>query len=268
MIKRFGYGFLLIAISSTLGCATNDEADSYIGWHCSGDKRSDDWTCEQRMVKNGQVVDEPIKGAEGASTASSKDSREPEQAELVYAGIPSQSWRKQLPTLTNADVTPSVPGKRASNLRALPPRQSEPVSSVVAYPLANDSDSITVSEPAQTDTATVTLISESVTDPGQVAPSSLSGYTLQLGAFKTKEQLQRFISDNSLDNLPVSRIQILFEQDIWHVLTWGKFQTPAEALQAWGQQVADYPKVEPWVRPLSTLQTADSQEEDDEAQES
>lgn len=266
MIRRFGYGFLLIVISSMLGCATNDEEDSYIGWHCSGDKRSDDWTCEQRRVKNGQVVDEPIQDTKTASAVD--DNREQEKAELVYAGIPNQSWRKQLPTLTNARVMTGIPGKHPNNLKALPPRQPEPVSSVVAYPLASDSDSITVSEPVQTDTATVAPINEPVTDQSQVTPSSLSGFTLQLGAFKTREQLQSFISDNSLENLSVSHAQISSDQDIWHVLTWGEFETPAKALHAWDQQEANYPKVEPWVRPLSTLQTAGSPEEDDAAQES
>jgi septal ring-binding cell division protein DamX len=267
VIKCFGYGFLLIAISSTLGCATNEE-DSYIGWHCSGDQRSDDWTCEQQMVKNGQVVDEPINDAEGDLTASSKDTREPEQAEPVYTVIPHQTWRKKLPTLTNADVSPSVPGKRASNLRAMPPRQSEPVSSVVAYPLANDSDSITVSEPEKSEAATVAPISEPVTDSSQAASSSPSGFTLQLGAFKTKEQLESFIGDNSLDRLSVSRTQILFEEDVWHVITWGRFQTHTEALKAWNNQGADFPKVKPWARPLSTLKAAGSQEEADSVQES
>lgn len=266
MIRRFGYGFLLIVISSTLGCATNDDEDSYIGWHCTGDKRSDDWTCEQRRVKNGQVVDEPIQDTKTASAAD--DNRELEKAELVYAGIPNQSWRKQLPTLTNARVMTGVLGKHPNNLKALPPRQPEPVSSVVAYPLASNSDSITVGESVQVDTATVAPINEPVADQSQVTPSSLSGFTLQLGAFKTKEQLQSFISDNSLENLSVSHVQISSDQDTWHVLTWGEFETPAKALQAWDQRGANYPKVEPWVRPLSTLQTAGSSEEDDAAQES
>ncbi len=251
MIRHFGYGFLLIVISSTLGCATNDEEDSYIGWHCSGDKRNNDWTCEQRRVKNGQIVDEPIQDTKTASAVD--DNRESEKTELVYAGIPNQSWRKQLPTLTNAKVMTGIPGERQNNLKALPPRQPEPVSSVVAYPLTSGSDSITASESAQTDTATVVPISDPVTDQGQVTPSTLSGFTLQLGAFKTKEQLQSFISDNSLESLSVSHIQISSDQDIWHVLTWGEFETPAEALQAWDQQVVNYPKIEPWVRPLGSL---------------
>ncbi|MBQ0711494.1 MAG: SPOR domain-containing protein [Porticoccus sp.] len=266
MIKHLGNGFLLLVMLCSLGCATTQDEDSYIGWHCSGDKRSDDWTCEQRKVKNGQVVDEPIQDTKTASAVD--DNREPEKAELVYAGIPNQSWRKQLPTLTNAKVMTGTPGERRSNLKALPPRQPEPVSSVVAYPLASDSDSITVSEPAPRDTATVVPINEPAIDQGQVAPSSLPGFTLQLGAFKTKEQLQSFIGDNRLENLSVSHVQISSEQDIWHVLTWGEFETPAKALQAWDQQVANYPNVAPWVRPLSTLQTAGSPEEGDAAQES
>jgi len=259
VIKLLGNGFLLLAMLCTLGCATTQDEDSYIGWHCSGDKRSDDWTCEQRKVKNGQVVDEPIQDTKTASAVD--DNREPEKAELVYAGIPNQSWRKQLPTLTNARVMTGVPGKHRNNLKALPPRQPEPVSSVVAYPLASDSDSITVSESAQIDTATVAAINEPVTEQDQVTPSSLSGFTLQLGAFKTKEQLQSFISDNSLKNLSVSHVQISSDQAIWHVLTWGEFETPAEALQAWGQHVVNYPKIEPWARPLSSLHGGDTPQE-------
>lgn len=251
MIKHLGNGFLLLVMLCSLGCVTTQDEDSYIGWHCSGDKRSDDWTCEQRRVKNGQVVDEPIQDTKTASAVD--DNREPEKAELVYAGIPNQSWRKQLPTLTNARVMTGIPGKHPNNLKALPPRQPEPVSSVVAYPLASDSDSIAVSESAQTDTATVAPINEPVTDQSQVTPSSLSGFTLQLGAFKTSEQLQSFISDNSLENLSVSHVQLSSDQDIWHVLTWGEFETPAKALHAWDQQEANYPKIEPWVRPLSSL---------------
>ena len=38
------------------------------------------------------------------------------------------------------------------------------------------------------------------------------------------------------------------DDQVWHLLTWGEFETPVEALQAWEQQAVNYPKVEPLVR--------------------
>jgi septal ring-binding cell division protein DamX len=277
VIKHLGNGFLLLVMLCSLGCTTTQDDNAYIGWHCSGDKRSDDWACEQRKVKNGQATDGSIQQIKTASAVG--ENGEPKKGKFVYAGIPNQSWRKQLPTLTNAQVMTGIPGKRPSNLKALPPRQSEPVSSaVVAYPLASDSDSITVGESAPTDEATVapipvapvtvTPINDPVIDQGPVTPSPLPGFTLQLVAFKTQEQLQSFISDNRLDKLSVSQAEVLSGGGTWHVLTWGEFETRAKALQAWEQQGVNYPKIEPWARSLSTLKIVRSQEEVDTTQES
>ena len=256
MIKRLGFGLLLIVISCTFGCATNEEEGSYIGWYCSGDKRSDDWTCQQRTIKDGLPVDDSIAKTKAISAPSSQEGVDPEKEDLVVAGFPSQKWRQQLPTLTNTAVAIDVPGSesRRSNLKKLPPRQPEPVSRVSAYPVSANSEMHAIGEVVEENTETAIVASDKLLESDRAMPSSPSGFTVQLGAFRTESQLKSFIGENHLEDLSVSHVQTKSDDQVWHLLTWGEFETPVEALQAWEQQAVNYPKVEPWVRPLLSRQ--------------
>lgn len=244
----------LAAAFGIVGCASQAEDDSYVGWQCSGGKRSDNWTCEQQEVKDGKPVS-PAVESEKVDVVISTEVNDielepmpkPKQAKLIYVGIPRQQWRESLPTLTAEPVISD--GEEQDTLRRprrLPERQPDPVSLSATAPVKQAPMTGEQKEP---------LSSEA--NPQQAAVTeSNRGFTLQLGAFRTQVQLQAFILDHQLKALPSRQFETHRNDEVWHVITWGQFNTPAEAEQAWAKEALNYPNVQPWVRPLNTLKDA------------
>ncbi len=264
LIRCVRFNLLLITALGLSSCSANKgKDDTYVDWRCSGNKRSDNWSCQPLEIKNGQPVNSGqlvnnsqlvndsgektsvVSATAKAATPAKADATETPKA--VYVQVPRHQWRTQLPTLTAEPVIPdNIEGVgHLRKPRSLPVRQPAPVSL----------DSGERLRPKRNDPAHVveTAQEEKNNDAVQLlAPEP--GFTVQLGAFKTENQLQQFIRDNRLETLQFNHVTTHKDDAVWHLVTWGHFGTPAEARQAWSQREERYPKVESWVRPLGSLQ--------------
>lgn len=248
---KFRYIGLVVWCGLLSACASQDSNDdSYVGWVCDGARNSDNWSCEMQEIRDGQPVlsQAPVKKA--APAAASPDESKELSATKEVAGFPSQDWRKQLPDMTSDPVIPETKnGAIPKTSQKLPPRVAEPFSLGRSERAKNSASSIeqpqvhTISEPAQPLNASDLA-------------GARSGYTLQLGAFADEPQLQAFIVSHQLGGLPVKQFRAFSKQQYWQVLTWGEFNSPEEARGAWQAVSEHYPGVEPWVRSLSSIDSA------------
>lgn len=249
-MKRHYLGLMAAAGLLLSACSSQDgDDDSYVGWVCSGARNSDNWTCEMGEVRAGQPV---VPKAPVKTTAAASPPSDQKQSAAVteIAGFPSQEWRSQLPSLTSEPVLSQTGDSSTPEpIKKLPPRVAEPLAK--ARPELKNSSRPPVEQP----------LVQAVTEPAQplhavdVAGAG-SGYTLQLGAFSDEPQLQAFIASHKLGDLHVRTVRAFSKQQYWQVLTWGKFTSPEEARSAWNAIAERYPGVEPWVRPVSSLDSA------------
>ncbi|TNE75923.1 MAG: hypothetical protein EP334_09410 [Gammaproteobacteria bacterium] len=241
---------LLLGCGLLVACASqNDQDDSYVGWVCNGPRNSDEWSCEMREVKDGQSVVRQVSKREGAEAPS--DSEPGRDPRMEVAGLPSQDWRQQLPSLTSEPVIP--PGDsvvQTARPRALSPRVAEPMP--IGVPAPQQGGPVDAGHPV------VVQVLADTAEPlrAEDVSGARSGYTLQLGAFADVSQLRAFISSHQLNDLAVREFQTVSQQQHWQVLTWGEFESPEEARRAWQQVSERYPGIEPWVRSMSSLDNA------------
>ena len=236
---------LLLGTSLLVACAAQDNQDEpYVGWVCDGPRNSDSWSCVMQGDNGAEIVatKQSQKPAAGAASAPSKTSE--------VAGLPSQDWRKQLPSLTSNPPTQDTSRPQLKPSAKLSPRVAEPVSE--AWPELEKNSRHTMLQP---------VVVQAMTEPTQPVKGvdisgARSGYTLQLGAFADSDQLQSFISSHKLADLPVHQSQTYSRQQLWQVLTWGEFESPEEARNAWHKIAERYPGIEPWVRSVSSLDNA------------
>lgn len=263
-MRCVGFNLLLITALGLSSCSANKgKDDTYVDWRCSGSKRSDNWSCQPLEIKNGQPVnngqlvnnsgEKTNVASATAKAATPATAGATETPKAVYVQVSRHQWRTQLPTLT---VEPVIPDNiesagRPRKPRSLPVRQPDPVSLDRDERLRPSNDPAHVVETAQ---------EEKTNDAVQLlAPEP--GFTVQLGAFKSENQLQQFIRDNRLETLQFNHFTMHKDDVVWHLVTWGQFGTPAEARQAWSQREERYPKVESWIRPLGSLQNNGSPRE-------
>ncbi len=258
-MRYIGFNLLLMTTLGLSGCSVNKgHDDTYVDWHCSGSKRSDHWSCQPLEIKNGEPVKNSVEEAKVIAAAdkasASAKAGTTETPKVVYVQVSRHEWRTQLPSLTAAPVIPdNIEGAdRLRKPRSLPVRQPDTVlfdRGEAPRPKLNGSALIV--EKAR---------EEKANDAVQLLAPEL-GFTVQLGAFKTENQLQQFIRDNRLETLQFSHFTTRKDDVVWHLVTWGRFGTPAEARQAWNQRADSYPKVESWIRPLGSLQNNGSPRE-------
>lgn len=86
------------------------------------------------------------------------------------------------------------------------------------------------------------------------------GYTLQLLGSYNKADVVKFMNANGLEN-QTAFYQTKFHGKDWYVLVYGHYQTASEAKAAIAQLPADLQKQKPWVKPMSSVQTAIAQTE-------
>lgn len=240
----------LVMLGSLLAaCASQQEDDSYTSWVCTGQKNSANWSCEMREFRDGQMVAVAPPVQEKAAPAVAQK-EQPSDPIMEVAGFPSQQWRQQLPSLTNEPVL--APGENASEIKvnkARPPRVAEPIPT--AWQTTAKPTSSAVDQPV-----VHTIADDSQPIRASDVTGARSGYTMQLGAFSDEPQLQAFVAAHSLANLPVRQFRSFSKEKYWQVLTWGEFESPDEARNAWNAIAKQYPGVEPWVRAVSSLDNA------------
>ena len=248
---KFRYISLVVWGSLLSACASQDSSeDSYVGWVCNGARNSDNWSCEMQEIRDGQpiVQQAPVKRVAPASTPL----EEPKALAVTteVAGFPSQNWRKQLPDMTSDPVISETKNEASpKSSKKLPPRVAEPVA--VGRSERPKSSQSSIEAPQV----------HAIAEAGQPLHAkdlsgARSGYTLQLGAFADTPQLQAFITSHQLGDLPVKQLRAFSKQQYWQVLTWGEFDSPEEARGAWQAISERYPGVEPWVRSLSSIDSA------------
>ncbi|TNF06284.1 MAG: hypothetical protein EP323_05275 [Gammaproteobacteria bacterium] len=248
---KFRYIGLVVWCGLLSACASQDSSDdNYVGWVCNGARNSDNWSCEMQEIRDGQpaVSHAPVKKV--APAAAPPDESKELSAKTEVAGFPSQDWRKQLPDMTSDPVIPAEKsGVIPKTSQKLPARVAEPLTlGRTDRPKSNIS---TIEQPQV----------HAISEPSQPLNASdlagaRSGYTLQLGAFVDEPQLQAFIVSHQLGGLPVKQIRAFSKQQYWQVLTWGEFNSPEEARGAWQAVSERYPGIEPWVRSLSSIDSA------------
>jgi len=250
---KFRYIGLIVWGCLLSACASQDSNDDgYVGWVCNGARNSDNWSCELQEVRDGQPVlrQAPVKAATLA-TVPPEETKEL-VAKTEVAGFPSQDWRKQLPDMTSDPVIAEAKDEaspKTKTSKKLPPRVAEPLTVGRSAPPKNNQSMV--------DKPQVHAISDPVQPlQTQDVAGARSGYTLQLGAFPDEPKLQAFIATHQLSDLPIKQFRAFSKQQYWQVLTWGKFDSPEEARGAWQAISAHYPGIEPWVRSVSSLDSA------------
>ncbi len=248
MMKYRAIG-LLLGSSLLVACAAQSTPDEpYVGWVCDGPRNSDNWSCVMQGDNGAEAVAVASAGRGNTNAAQAQVSTPTKVTQV--AGLPSQDWREQLPSMTAAP--PLQDGSRATvkATAKLSSRVAEPVSE--AWPELEKNSRQAPSQP---------VVVQAIAEPMQPVrgidvSGARSGYTLQLGAFVDSDQLQSFISSHKLADLPVHRSQTYSRKQLWQVLTWGEFASPEEARSAWHEISERYPGIEPWVRSVSSLDNA------------
>ena len=239
---------IVLCSGMLFACSSQDRDDSYVGWVCDGPRNSDDWSCEMREISDGQSVVGKLSEDREADQGDREQSDTGRKTAVV--GLPKQDWRKQLPSLTS-EPAETGDSDRPRRIRSKAPR--------VAEPLSEGWPELQGEEPEPSDEQPVVV--QTVDEPVQPLQSedvsgARSGYTMQLGAFADKTQLDAFVATHHLSNLPVRNYQTFSREKHWQVLTWGEFDSPEAAREAWQRISEQYPDVAPWVRSVSSLDNA------------
>jgi len=222
----------IVLSAQLLGCQavreqTAEESppdDTYIGWYCKGEKKTDTWVCSQRRLRNGEPVDDVVyavkRSSDGDAATVAADS-----AAVADNQDSWQDWKNRLPTLDDTLV--------AGQAGAAP---------------------VPAQKAAATSTAEDTGFSVKV-QPGS-ADDLAGSFTIQLGAFSSIAKRDEFIDQKGLRFLDVQSYEILSRGRSWWILTYGSYHTRDEAIIAWAAISKDYPTVEIWVRSTDSIKNA------------
>ena len=278
-----GFGPVWLFSLLLTACANGSSApeDSYVGWHCSGKKHSDNWRCEQKLMNNGRPVGsieitdgktEPVvsgaviselTAAEGHGNGERSGNDDPA---LLLEQPKKKKWRDQLPDMDaspEADDfidTPRAASPKKPAVREV--RRPEPVLLKGSEFSGSKFKGSEFNGNKLNGSQLTTTGRDNKGNAGkgkQVSPASttamrenLAGYTVQLGAFKEDSQLAQFIAESKLEgsNLQAHVIRT-GDGALRYVLTWGQFATRREAEQQWDLQGRS--DIEIWIRSLKSL---------------
>jgi len=80
-----------------------------------------------------------------------------------------------------------------------------------------------------------------------------AGFTLQLAALPRISDIERFVEENRIQNLPLEKRTIYGKNKTWSVLLLGSYRSIVEAQQAGDELVVQYPQLTYWVRSLQSI---------------
>lgn len=245
------------------GCASSSEL--YWGWHCEGDPRTGEWDCEQRLMRDGQLVDAdtveasliPDRPSEAQMPQQSLQqvasfdelnnpfSEVPDVSDTAPTGkaqpVVVESWREQLPELNEPDIQPKVESRPRIQLTepSTPPPDPEPYK-----PLQLPTAKAPVADPGSVETQS------------QISLAVTTGFTLQLGALANESAVDEFIAEHGLAESTLRRHLIYRDGRPWFAVTVGHFANRAAA-ELQGQQLQQqHPAIDYWVRSMASLQKA------------
>ncbi len=238
--------------------ATAPPNDTYIGWYCKGEKKTDSWICSQRRLRNGEPVDDVVYAVKRSSDTTAKASGQSSGTTAAPEGS-WEDWKNKLPTLDDTLVA----GAAANSEKAREGTETEKSEQRPQPVPAFDSwanDNATDSQSATDNTATNQAAATEPSFSARVQPGSgdeLSGsFTIQLGAFSSKAKRDDFIDQKGLNNLPLKSFKITSRGRNWWILTYGDYKTRDEAIIAWASVSKKYPPLEIWVRSSESLKKA------------
>ena len=76
------------------------------------------------------------------------------------------------------------------------------------------------------------------------------GYTVQIGAFNSAEDAERFLEQHGLLHLDITRGRYEKDGRRWHVLSYGVFADVRSAEQGWAATAKNAADLEVWIRNL------------------
>ncbi|WIO74044.1 SPOR domain-containing protein [Porticoccaceae bacterium LTM1] len=251
-----------LALSTTIllltGCANSNEL--YWGWHCEGDPRTGEWDCEQRLMRDGQLVDAselaadqiPPRPADSqpllpeAQAANIDGTGESVQEEtvpsLTVTPVMVESWREQLPQLNQTQDKPKVqdrPRVRISDITS-PPPDPEPYESLQLQPTK------------------VPVLTQEKLLPDSSSGFTSSGFTLQLAALANESAVEKFIAENGLQKSTLESHLIYSNGRPWFAVTAGHFPDRESAEQRGLALQQQHPGIDYWIRSMASLQKAKS----------
>ena len=279
---RLMAAYLLLVLSACSGNNNSNQDDSYISWKCDGNKQADNWECRLQRMRDGRYVgpveqvtaslDETSVVVTGSDANGIKESVQgqakvsPEvpvdngltmTGQTVAAHPPEplpqtlqrdSNWRKQLPGMDNSLVVTdsSQPAKPAVNRVN---RRNSPRTPESAFPdIRAESGKSVVYEPKDS-------VPQKAMAP-QSKPPVDRGFTIQLCAFLDASGVQRFLDQQGLYADPFNAYTVESGGRQWHVLTWGQFETYADAEISWHERMPHVDVDEVWIRSFKSLQNA------------
>lgn len=253
--------FCLIGLCLSLlaACAGKSETEAggaeHIGWRCDGDRLKRGEPCEQVRVVNGRqqtaVDTDNQKSAETKPVGDGE--RIAKTRELVLVGdLRPRPWQQQLPGFrVETNRKPNVVSASYRDDVAPVPEQA------FSDELYSEGDNGRVPvEHNDGGTAPTTgfknepdSLPERVSQPAYRSDLE-PAYTVQLGAFASAEEAQRFLERHKLLHLDITRGHHEKDGRRWHVLSFGVFTDRSSAEKAWAAATTNATDLEVWVRRL------------------
>lgn len=281
---------LMSAVNLLVACAakTGTEASSagYIGWHCDDARLKRGEPCEPVRVVNGRQRVLLESGRESAADTSAEAAPDHQRIartrELILVGdLRQRTWQGQLPGFTvEATEKPDVPSPDIRDDTTPVPEPAFADDLYAAYaarrddPATGDKGHVSPGpQPESEDVADAVLARAARQDQEPRAESeprarpqsagqpparlqtqpeseSRSGYTVQLGAFASAEEAERFLEQHRLMHLDITRGRYDKGGRRWHVLSYGIFTDVRSAEQGWAAAAGNAADLKVWIRQL------------------
>lgn len=239
--------------------AVDPYADTYIGWYCTGDKKADTWTCTQRRLRDGEPVDNVVLGVKqsaqkaGTGKPAVTAAAATEQGSTVADG--RREWLNSLPALNEKPASDPVGTAGPDAATAGSGRDESQTRPVPVTAFEEGSDGKDSNAPGTAGGNTSAPAFTARVEPGSDEMVE-GGFTIQLGAFSTREKREIFVTRKGLDTLKLRRFRITSQGQEWWILTYGDFRTRDEAIIAWAAESKAFQPLEVWVRSTDSIKNA------------
>ena len=274
---------LMSAVNLLVACAakTGTEASSagYIGWHCDDARLKRGEPCEPVRVINGRQRILLDTGDESAANSGAENEGDNQRIartrELILVGdLRQRTWQGQLPGFTveaseepeepladiRDDATP-VPEVAFSDELYTGQRKDPAMGSEGRLSSTDKHEAENGPEEVLTRAARPEQVPQVESEPyplrNSVAkpqpPPGLKpqrGYTVQIGAFNSAEDAERFLEQHGLLHLDITRGRYEKDGRRWHVLSYGVFADVRSAEQGWAAAAKNAADLEVWIRNL------------------
>lgn len=243
---------LLMTVWPLLACQqASVEKGIYTSWHCQDGKDPPDVQCEQAQMQNGQPV-AVVANTVTQSPPQEKDRTRRVPLEIVWVGDNRpRAWQEQLPTFKADQPDSKAASPGPANLAV--GSDAAPVPEV-AYDDWRGEDVAVDAEIGHGSGAPASLVGATTGQSAAVSTIStpLKGrqYTVQLGAFASRDKALQYVRANRLNQLDVGIHEKPQAEPPGFVVTYGRFASRAAAQRAWQATAQSSAISEVWIRPL------------------